>query len=158
MRHAFISSIFAISTLVQASPQPPYLESKESTSGGNIDILVISETKESKVYLFNCEVNKTEVRYLGDSPVCSQNVTCSRGETATNAIVEHSTLKASFNCAISSASAGCRSKTWQNCAIDKSLPEELDESCLSDNPGTTKPNCPKINSQGSSKKPEKGMR
>lgn len=150
-----ITNIFIISALVQAAPKTPYFEYVDSTGGGKLETLVIRDTKESRVYLFGCSVEKTTVRYLGDSPVCSQNVTCSRGETIPNGIVEHSTAKITAHCSISSASAGCRSQTWQKCVMDPTLPDDLQENCLSDNPGTAKPGCPKMNPQGFSQQSDR---
>jgi hypothetical protein len=145
--------ILILSIQVWAAPQVPYIYSE-----GGREALVISETNEGKVYLSGCVVSKTAVKYLDNAPICSQAATCTRGETATNAIVENSILRVTFNCAISSANAGCRSQTWQKCAMDRTLPDEFDESCLSDNPGTTKAGCPKINSQAPSSPSAKGSR
>lgn len=140
-------SIFIISIFAQAAPTVPYIDKE-------YDDVVIEETKDTKVYLSDCSVEKTAVRYFGNRPICTQNLNCRRGEKSKTAIVEPIQVKTSIYCAITSANAGCKSKTWQKCMIDDSFPDGLDMKCSSDNPGSTKPGCPNVDSQSAVQKQE----
>ena len=151
MKFAIIASIFMISVPGQAAPTTPYIDKQYES-------VVIEDTKDTKVYLSDCSIDKAAVKYFGNRPVCTQSLTCRRGELSNVAIVEASQIKTSIYCAISSASVGCKAKTWQACMIDNTFPDNLNINCASDNPGTTKPGCPNVDSQGSSQKSETGAR
>jgi len=151
MKFAIIVSIFIISVLGQAAPTTPYIDKQ-------YDSVVIEDTKDTKVFLSDCSIDRTAVKYFGNRPICTQNLTCRRGEVSNVAIVEPSQIKTSIFCAINSASAGCKSKTWQACMIDNTFPDGIDQKCASDSPGPTKPGCPNVDAQGSSQKSETGVR
>lgn len=143
MKFAIITSIFMISALGEAAPRTPYIDQKYNS-------VVIEDSKNTKVYLSDCSIDKTAVKYFGERPVCTQSLTCRRGEQSNVAIVEPSQIKTSIYCAISSASAGCKSKTWQACMIDITFPDNLSMNCANDTPGATKPGCPNVDLQGPS--------
>lgn len=141
--------LFFISS-AHASPNIPYVDKY----GG----VVIEEDKDHTVSISSCSIEKTEIKYLGSSPLCKQTMNCRRHESSKVAIVEPSDLIIRGFCSISSESAGCRSKTWKDCVMDRSTPDHLDEDCLSNRPEPSKPNCPKLNAEGASQKREDGAR
>lgn len=150
-----LAAVLIVTSLsqAQASPKTPYLDKK-----GKYEFVVIKETEMEKYYLSSCSIHTAEVKYLGKTPICHQTGKCTLELDLKSGIAEPSVIDAAFNCQLISASDGCRSKTWKDCALDPSLPDELDPTCLSDAPRVAPTGCASVESSNPSTDSTKGSR
>jgi hypothetical protein len=118
-------------------------------------LLLGPEMVEGRETIYDCKVLSIKVKYLAFQPYCSQNAKCKRYLPSASA--NESETKVEFNCIIPMADQGCLKKSWQECAIDPTLPEGFDlEKCMKSQPGELPAGCPDTSSGNRGKKNDGG--
>jgi hypothetical protein len=157
MKFVMVICLFIFCLVAHASRKVPYVKKYEDPSFGEQQELVIEDSEETTVVLSGCNVVTSKKKYLGTKLVCVQTGSCIRSENAKRAIVENSTTKVTFTCLPAQGETTCKSRDWGTCAVDTSLPDDLDQKCLSDTPGVIKPGCPSAESAGKKQPANKGL-
>lgn len=94
-------------------------------------------------FVTDCSENAVSTKYLGQIPLCVHSAKCRRYKN--NVLPSHGfvdVVDLTFYCKTSSAQEGCSKTTWQNCAIDDSLPNEINiDSCMTERPSVPSAGC-----------------